>query len=81
MENTRDLIKEEQTDVNKIIYNIKSDYVLKKIFSLINIKQKLTLIMYNKQLQKKLGVDIEDYKKKVENIKQLKRMGKGGNIY
>ena len=63
MENTRDLIKDEQTEVNKIIYNIKSAYILKDIFSFINIKQKLSLIMYNKQLQKILGVDMEDYKK------------------
>ena len=77
MENIRDLNKEEKTDVNKIIYNIKSDYVLKKIFSLINIKQKLNLIIYNKQLQKKLGVDIEDYKKTSGKYKIAEKNGKG----
>ena len=77
MENTRDLIKDERTDVSKIIDNIKSIYVLKDIFSLINIKQKLNLIIYNKQLQKKLGVDIEDYKKTSGKYKIGNKNGKG----
>ena len=81
MGTTRYLIKDEQADVNKIIYNIKSDYILKYIFSHINIKRKLNLIIYNKKKQKKVRVDIGIIKKQVENIKQLKRMIKGENIY
>ena len=42
---------------------IKSNYILKKILSLL-IKYKLfDLIYYNKELQKKLSIDIEDYRK------------------
>ena len=59
-----DLIKEELTKHKKInIRDVKSAYIIKDIFSFINIKQKLNLIIYNKQLQKIIGVDIEDYKK------------------
>ena len=77
MEKSRNLIKSEKTDVNKIIYNIKSEYVLKDVLSFINIKQKLNLIIYNKQLQKKLGVNIEDYKKTSGKYKIAEKNGKG----
>ena len=77
MGNTRDLIKDEQADVNKIIYNIKSDYIQKYIFSHINIKRKLNLIIYNKELQKKIGVDIEDYKKTSGKYKIAEKNCKG----
>ncbi len=49
--------------------NIKSSYILKEILSLLNIERQLKIIIYNKQLQKELGIGIEDYKKKVEYIK------------
>ena len=41
---------------------IKSSYILNEIFSFLNMKQKLNIIIYNKQLQKEQGIDIEDYK-------------------
>ncbi len=41
---------------------IKSTYILNEIFSFLNMKQKLNIIIYNKQLQKEQGIDIEDYK-------------------
>ena len=51
------------------IRDIKSSYIIKGIFLFLNEKQKLNIIIYNKHLQKILGVDIKNYKKKVENIK------------
>ena len=42
--------------------NCKSNYSLKNIFSLVNDKPKLNLIRYNKKIQKRLGIDIQDYK-------------------
>ena len=45
------------------IRDIKSLYIKKKIFSFLEEKQKLNIILYNKELQKELLVDIEDYKK------------------
>ena len=58
-----DLIKEEPTKPKKIkIGDIKSAYIIRDVFSFINKKQKLNLIIYNKQLQNINGVNIEDYK-------------------
>ena len=45
------------------IYNIKSSYIIRTIFSFLTEKQKLNMIIYNKELQKTFQVDIEDYKK------------------
>ena len=42
--------------------NCKSNYSLKNIFSLVNDKTKLNLIRHNKKIQKRLGIDIQDYK-------------------
>ena len=57
--------------------DIKSSFVLKEIFSLLNTKQKLDIIIYNKQLQEKLGIDIEDYKKISGKYKIGGKSGKG----
>ena len=46
----------------KYLGNIKSSYIIKGIFLFLNEKQKLSMIIYNKQLQKILGVDIKVYK-------------------
>ena len=82
MKNTKlegDLIKEENIEPKKKIYigDIKSTYILKDIFSYLNKKQKLNLIMYNKQLQERLSVDIEDYKEVSGKYKIAEKNGKG----
>ena len=43
--------------------NIKSNYVLKIIFSFLKEKKKLKTIIYNYELQKRIGYNIENYKK------------------
>ena len=43
--------------------SIKSLYNLNQIFYFLNIKQKVKIISYNKELQKKLKINIENYKK------------------
>ena len=48
---------------------IKSSYIKKGIFSFLNEKQILKMIIYSKELQKICLIGIGDYKKKVENIK------------
>ena len=59
------------------IKNIKSNFILKLIFSSLTEYIKLDLINYNKILQKKLNVSIEDYEKRCK-IKIIgKRNGKG----
>ena len=42
---------------------IKSVHILKEIFSFIKEKQRLSVIIYNKILQEKLDINIENYKK------------------
>ena len=42
---------------------IKSYFIIKKIFSFLSTKQKLNMIMYNKELQKINLIDIKDYEK------------------
>ena len=57
--------------------DIKSSYNIKTIFSFLYEKHKLKMIVYNKELQKIFLIGIEDYKKKVESIKQVEKMEKG----
>ena len=56
---------------------IKSSYIIKTILSFLNEKQKLNMIIYNKELQKKCLVDIEDYKKISLKYRIGERNGKG----
>ena len=51
-----------KTEVN-IEKEIKSNYILKGVFSFLSVKQILNMIIYNKHLQKICGVDIEYLKK------------------
>ena len=52
-------------------------YILKDIFSFLPKKQKLKIIIYNKGLQKKLDINIEDYKKIRWIYKEGEINGKG----
>ena len=60
---------------------IKSSYIIKVIFSFLSEKQKLNLIIYNKEFQKMLLVDLENYKEKSEKYKIGERNGKGKEYY
>ena len=51
------------------LIEIKSIFILKKIFSYLISKQKLIIINYNMYLQRKLNVDIEDFKKECNKYK------------
>ena len=59
-EGTRNMILDNSTNLIKII---KSLFIVKKLFLNLPEKTKLNLIINNKSLQTKLGLDIEDYKK------------------
>ena len=50
-----------KTNIKNIIENIRSSYNTKNLFSYINEKTKLKLIKYNKILQKKLDINIDNY--------------------
>ena len=68
-----DKLKEKKSN----IYSIKSQYNLKLVFSFLNKKQKMNMIMYNKELQRKLDVDIVEYKKLSGKYKIGEKNGKG----
>jgi len=58
-------MKEEIPKVENIksnLNNIKSLYILKEILNFLDEKKICGLIIYNKQLQNELGINIEDYK-------------------
>ena len=57
------LIKEEKLSLNIKLNDIKSKFIIKRIFSLLKEKKKLDLIKYNKNIQTILGINIEHYKK------------------
>ena len=61
----------------KPLESIKSLYILKRVFSFLPEKEKLNLIIYNKQIQKTLDIDIEEYIKISGKFKIGKKNGKG----
>ncbi len=48
---------------NKILNNVKSNYILKKILDNIRQIKILNIIRYNKTIQNRLNIDINTYKK------------------
>ena len=59
------------------IEKIRSSIILKRIFSLLWKNKKLDLIIYNKKLQGKFGLNIDDYKKASKKYKKIEINGKG----
>ena len=57
--------------------SLESLYILKDIFSFLSEKLKLKIIIYNKDLQKKLDINIEDYKRIGGIYKEGEKNGKG----
>ena len=57
--------------------SIKSYYILEHIFSYLNINEKLDLIKYNQEIQKKLNINIENYKLISGRYFEGERNGKG----
>ena len=59
------------------IKHIKSLYIIKTLFSFLNEKQKLNMIIYNKECQKICSVNIGDYEKISLKYKKGERNGEG----
>ena len=57
--NSENISKNEQ---KKDFENLKSDYFLRKLFNIIKINKSLAIMKYNKKLQKRLNITINDYK-------------------
>ena len=56
----------ENAKPNPIMENIKSRYILSKIYHNMTIKKKLVIIKYNKRIQNRLNLDVKDYKEYCE---------------
>ena len=54
--------KLKQTKSKVVFQKIKNNYILKQIFEKLKTHTKLELIKYNKQIQKRLNLSVEDYK-------------------
>ena len=69
---------------NPIIENIKSRYILSKIYNNMTIKKKLEIVKYNKRIQNRLNLSVKDYKEccktEIEIIPSKGKYGKFINI-
>ena len=74
----------ESAKPNPIIENIKSRYILSKIYNNMTKKKKLEIIKYNKKIQNRLNLDVNDYKEyseiEIEIIPTKDKYGKFINI-
>ena len=87
--NSQNLIKSKQEELKALKLdnkweNIKNKLILQKIFLNLEINRTLLVVKYNKAIQKKINIDIDDFKQnsKIEiNIKPVKnKFGKFINI-
>ena len=58
----------ENAKPNPIIENIKSRYILSKIYNNMTIKKKLKIVKYNKRIQNRINLSIKDYKEYSETF-------------
>ena len=56
-----------------LIKSVKSKFIFKKVFSYLLELRKLTLIIYNKKIQNKLGIDLEYIKKNKRKVSNKKK--------
>ena len=74
----------ESAKPNPIVENIKSRYILSKIYDNMSKKKKLTIVKYNKRIQNRLNLSIKDYKEyceiEIEIIPIKDKYGKFINI-
>ena len=56
----------ESAKPNPIIENIKSKYILSKIYNNMTKKKKLEIVKYNKRIQNRINLSIKDYKEYCE---------------
>ena len=68
---------EEKDKIVNLIKSIKSNIIMKKLFSNLNDIKKLNIIKYNKNIQNQLEINLEDYKIKSGKYIIYKKNGKG----
>ena len=73
--------KNESAKPNPIIENIKSRYILSKIYDNMPKKKKLEIVKYNKKVQNRLNLGVKDYKEYSEiEIEIIPKKGKYGRF-
>ena len=60
--NSRNIFNQEQNKAKASFEKLKNNFILKKIFNYMKKKKTLMIMKYNKKLQKRLNLNIEDYK-------------------
>ena len=71
----------ESAKPNPIIENIKSRYILSKIYDNMTIKKKLKIVKHNKRIQNRLNLDVKDHKEYSEiEIEIIPTKGKYGEF-
>ena len=71
------MVEFENIKYKKNLRDIKSSYIIERIFSFLNEKEKLKMIIYNKELQKLCSICTEDYEKKSGKYRIGEKNGKG----
>ena len=72
MKPSSNLSKEnESAKPNPIIENIKSRYILSKIYDNMAKKKKLQIVKYNKKVQNRLDLGVKDYKEYSETYSSI----------
>ena len=61
----------ESAKPNPIIDNIKSRYILSKIYDNMTKKKKLEIVKFNKKIQNRLNLDVKDYKEYSETYSSI----------
>ncbi len=64
----KEVEKSKNIEVTNLIEAVKSKFIIENIFSCLEENTKLTIIVHNKKYQNFFGLDIDYYRKKVENI-------------
>ena len=62
----------QQKKSNYDFRNVKSNFILKKIFDIMNKKKSLLIVKYNKEIQNKLNIATKDYKEYCQIELELK---------
>ena len=61
----------ESAKPNPIIENIKSRYILSKIYDIMSKKKKLEIVKYNKKIQNRINLFVKDYKEYSETFSPI----------
>ena len=76
--NSRNIIKNEQKNEFE---NLKSDFFLRKLFAILNKNKSVNIMKYNKNLQKRLNINVNDYKEYSKIEIELKLVDNGNDKF